>query len=210
MGYTFKNIWEYAFSKNTSNNNNNNVPSFDSILGELNIDANNVTLIASGSDGAIYSNKTNVSRVIKVARGTKSLLEHEYNTATFAAQYDIGPRIFTSKSGIYSVGKRHYLVMYMENMTFTLAQYLSNKSILKTSVQKNLKLINNLITKMHRVAKLCHNDLHPSNIMYSVRKKRWYIVDFASSRPFMSDCRDRLYLVENKKIFRGVRIVGRI
>ena len=191
-----------TFNKTANNNKNNNiVPSYDSILGELNIDAKNVTLITSGGSGAIYSNKTNISRVIKVARGTKSSLEHEYNISILAAQYDIGPRIFTSKSGIYSVGNRHYLVMYMENMDFTLSQYLNNKSIPKASLQYNIESINRLIIKMHTVAKLCHRDLHEDNIMYSVRKKRWYIVDFDTSRPFIkNDCRDRLYNVRGKRI----------
>ena len=189
-----------ATATNNNNNNNNIAPSYNSILGELNIDAKNVSLIASGGSGAIYSNKTNISRVIKVARGTKSRLDREYNTSILAAQFDIGPRIFTSKSGIYSVGKWHYLVMYMENMDFTLSQYLNNKSILNTSIQYNIELINSLIIKMHTVAKLCHRDLHEDNIMYSVRKKRWYIVDFDTARPFIeNDCIDRLYEVRRRR-----------
>ena len=106
-------------------------------------------------------------------------LLNELEMSILAGLHGIGPKVNISRSSIKLYKNNTFvLVITMQNMEYTLEEYLSKKPDI-SSLERTHESIRDLVNKLHALG-ICHADIHAKNIMY--KKGSWYLIDFGDAR----------------------------
>lgn len=138
----------------------------------------NNQLINSGKYGSVYKS-TNNNNVIKVTTSdNKMTLLNELKMSILAGLHGIGPKVNTSRSSVKLYKNNTFvLVITMENMEYTLEDYLSKNPDV-SSLENTRQSIRDLVNQLH-AHDICHADIHVKNIMF--KKGSWYLIDFGKA-----------------------------
>lgn len=199
MGNRHSNLNQGTYTSN-SNSNENKVTKFNELFENLELDKNNYVVLGQGSSGVVYKDLSNNDKLIKIAKGSKQLLINELENALLADKMDIGPRIYKTKSFVKNIHGRHYLVLSMQKLDYSLHDVVKDNLLSPDKLKEAISQINALMDKMHTTMKICHKDLHNQNIMYNVNEKRWYIIDFGYADKYTNSCRNVHYDQSGKRV----------
>lgn len=133
-------------------------------------------LIGRGYIGKVYSIHGDSEKVTKIVD-----ISPFYYTAFYEGVFCsiLAENIlFLRMYSLYLNNKKAYFIF--EKADYTLEEYYKKRNMTKKIWQKIYNDIYAAMKEMHRL-NILHNDLKPKNIMYSVKKDQFYIIDFGSA-----------------------------
>ena len=157
-------------------------------------------IIGHGLQGKIYNIKNDPDKVLKTAVLNPGRTETLYEAIVSCIISD-NP-LFLKLYMIYYIKNTVYLII--ERADYNLHEYYNKYGISKKIWKKIHDEIYAGMMELHRL-NILHNDILPKNIMYSVKRDKFFLIDFGMSRWITPENKDKDFIM-----FSGIPNVLRI
>ena len=134
-------------------------------------------ILGNGYYGNVYEISNDKNKIIKHLTHNKPRIYNTYHDILFSSILADNP-LFLKTYNIYLANNMINIII--EKADYTLLDYYTKYSMTKKTWKKLYTDIYTALQEMHRL-NICHGDISPRNIMYSIKHDKFFLIDFGSS-----------------------------